>query len=82
MTFVFVCILFCVYVGQDYVKGYVRGGLAYLALGDAGEGDVGALRKAERMFAAALEREPDNKTAKKGWKEVGVSLQLHDDGDE
>ena len=54
-------------------------GQALLALGDKGDvGDVKKLREAQAALERALELEPDNKTAKKLWKEVGISLQLHD----
>ena len=66
----------------DYVRGYVRLGQALLAMGDKGDtGDVALLKRAERALERALELEPENKTAKKTLKEVGISLQLHDDSD-
>ena len=34
-----------------------------------------------RPWSAALELEPGNKVAKKAWKEVGISIQLHGDSD-
>eukprot|EP00740_Mantoniella_antarctica_P000496 CAMPEP_0181395228 /NCGR_PEP_ID=MMETSP1106-20121128/28224_1 /TAXON_ID=81844 /ORGANISM="Mantoniella antarctica, Strain SL-175" /LENGTH=360 /DNA_ID=CAMNT_0023516827 /DNA_START=115 /DNA_END=1197 /DNA_ORIENTATION=- len=66
----------------DFVRGYVRMGQALLALGDRGDtGDVALLKRAERALARAMELEPGNKTAKKTWKEVGISLQLHGDSE-
>ena len=57
-----------------------RLGQALLALGDKGDpGDVALLKRAEAALERALELEPDNKLAKKTWKEVGISLQLHGD---
>lgn len=69
-------------IQPDYVRGYVRLGQALLALGDRGDtGDAGLLRRAEKALERAMELDPDNKTAKKTWKEVGISLQLHGDED-
>ena len=69
-------------IQPDYVRGYVRLGQALLALGDKGDtGDVVLLKRAEKALEKALELDPDNKTAKKTWKEVGISLQLHGDSD-
>ena len=53
-----------------------------MALGDRGDtGDAILLKRAERALERAMELEPDNKTARKIWKEVGISLQLHGDSD-
>jgi tetratricopeptide (TPR) repeat protein len=69
-------------VDDEYVRGYVRGAKALLVLGDRGDGDVRALRRAREMLERALDVDPAHAGAAATLKDVNVSLQLFDDSDD
>jgi tetratricopeptide (TPR) repeat protein len=64
-------------IDESYVRGYVRGGKALLALGDATQ-NVGKLKRAREMLHKALELDAANSSAKAALKDVEISLQLFD----
>lgn len=66
-------------IDDKYVRGYVRGAKALLILGDYGDGDVKALRRAREMLEKALNVDPTHGGATSTLKDVNVSLQLFDD---
>jgi len=67
-------------IDDKYVRGYVRGAKALLILGDYGDGDVKALRRAREMLQKALNVDPTHSGATSTLKDVNISLQLFDDG--